>query len=349
MSTMPDRLGRVIGGVDTHRDVHAVAAIDERGRVLGTASFEVGPDGYGRLVSWLESFGPVGAVGVEGTGSWGAGLSRFLTTVGIEVREVTRLSRQHRRRHGKSDTTDAVGAAKAVLAGDATAQPRGGTGPTEALRLIRNARSSAVKARTAITNQIHAVVATAPDQLRADLNRLSIPAVVAIAVDYQPDDPTGPLGAAQLALRSYATRWRHLSQEIDTLQGHIRQLVDRAAPPALLDETGVGPLVAADLLITAGANPDRLWSEGSFAALCGSSPVAASSGLQQRHRLNRGGDRQANAALYRAVIVRLRYHQPTRDYMTRRLAQGKTKPEIIRCLKRYLARRIHHILTNPPT
>lgn len=348
MSTLPHQAGHVIAGVDTHRDSHTAAAVDDRGRVLGTANFDATTDGYHRLVAWLETFGPVETVGVEGTGSWGAGLSRHLSAVGFEVREVTRLNRQHRRRHGKTDITDAIGAAKAVLSGDATASPRGGKGPTESLRLLRIARNGAIKARTAVANQIHSVVTTAPSHLRETLTGLSVSRIATIAVAYRPTDPTNPLHAAKIALKTLATRWTNLTQEIDVLDHHLTHVVAHAAPPQLLQETGIGPLIATDLLITAGANPDRLTNEGSFASLCGSSPIDASSGRQQRHRLNRGGDRQANAALHRAVIVRLKYHQPTRDYMTRRLTEGKTKPEIIRCLKRYLARRIHHILTTPP-
>ena len=278
MSTMADSEARVIGGVDTHRDTHTGAAVNELGAVFGTETFPATPAGYRRLLSWLESFGPLGPVGVEGTGSYGAGLSRHLQTEGVEVREVIRPNRQARRRYGKSDPADAIAAARAVLSGEAEGHPRGGNGPVESIRVLKIARNSAVKQRT----QVSALVTT-------------------------------------------------------------------TAPPALLAEVGVGINIAADLLITIGDNPHRIRNEASFAALCGTSPVDASSGLQQRHRLNRGGDRQANAALHRAIIVRLRYHQPTRQYMTRRLAQGKTKKEIIRCLKRALARQIYHHITHPPT
>jgi transposase len=278
MSTMADSEARVIGGVDTHRDTHTGAAVNELGAVFGTEMFPATPAGYRRLLSWLESFGPLGPVDVEGTGSYGAGLSRHLQTEGVEVREVIRPNRQARRRYGKSDPADAIAAARAVLSGEAEGHPRGGNGPVESIRVLKIARNSAVKQRT----QVSALVTT-------------------------------------------------------------------TAPPALLAEVGVGINIAADLLITIGDNPHRIRNEASFAALCGTSPVDASSGLQQRHRLNRGGDRQANAAMHRAIIVRLRYHQPTRQYMTRRLAQGKTKKEIIRCLKRALARQIYHHITHPPT
>jgi transposase len=350
MSTMPDRIGFVIGGVDTHRDVHTGAAVDRVGAVLATASFETTAEGYRQLLGWLRSFGTVAAVGVEGTGSWGAGLTRHLLAAGVEVREVARPNRQYRRRHGKSDSSDAVAAARSVLNGEASGVPRGGSGPVESLRLLRVARSSAIKQRTATGNQILSVVVTAPEPLRASLTGATVTTIAAVAGRYRPTpNTTDPHQAAKIALRSLTQRWNHLTAEIDQLDTHLAQLVQAAAPPALLAETGVGVHTAADLLIAAGANPHRLHSAASFAALCGTSPIEASSGNRQRHRLNRGGDRQANAALYRIVIVRLRYHQPTRDYMTRRLAEGKTKREIIRCLKRHLARHIYQHLTHPQT
>ena len=348
MSTMPDPVVYVTGGVDTHRDSHTAAAVDHLGGVLGTATFATDAAGYRRLLGWLESFGKVAAVGVEGTGSWGAGLSRYLIDAGIEVKEVIRPNRQHRRRHGKSDATDAISAARSVISGDAAGSPRGGTGPVESLRLLKVARNSAIKQQGATRNQIHAVVATAPEELRATLKGKTISQIVKTAAKYRPGDPTDPHQAAKITLRALAGRFTNLKTEIKDLDTHIRPLVETAAHD-LLNEVGLGIQTTADLIITAGTNPHRLNQEASFAALCGTSPIDASSGLQQRHRLNRGGDRQANAALHRIIIVRLRYHQPTRDYMTRRLTEGKTKKEIIRCLKRALARHIYKQLTTPQT
>lgn len=345
MGTMLEPLVEITGGVDTHRDNHVGAALDGLGRVLATASFPATTTGYKSLLAWLETFGRVVGVGVEGTGAWGAGLSRFLTAAGVTVIEVIRPNRQSRRRHGKSDTTDAVAAARAVLSGEASGHPRGGEGPVESLRLLKVARRSAVKQRTMVANQIHSVIATTPEQLRAHLRGLSLHRIVDLAASYRPGDCSAPLEAAKITLKTLSRRHRYLTSEISELDGHIGQLVEVAAPPGLLALCGVGPQTAADLLITAGSNPDRLKSGASFAALCGTSPVDASSGRQQHHRLNRGGDRQANAALYRIVIVRLRYHQPTRDYMNRRLKDGLTKPQIIRCLKRYVAQEISRHLT----
>jgi len=336
---MPDRLG-ITGGVDTHADTHVAAAVDDRGAVLGTASFDATAAGYASLLAWLNSYGPVSRVGVEGTGSWGSGLARHLTNRGVDVREVIRPNRQTRRRYGKSDNADAVAAARAVLSGQANGRPRGNTGVVECLRLLKVARRSAIKQRTMVANQIHGLVTTSPENLRATLRGLTLRRIVGVVSRYRPGPINEPTAAAKLALKTLGRRHQHLTEEIRTLDVEIQTLVDQAAPPELLDMCGVGPQTAADLLITIGSNPDRVSKESSLAALCGTSPVDMSSGNQQRHRLNRGGDRQANAALYRIAIVRLRYHQPTRQYADRRTREGLTKPEIIRCLKRYIAKEI---------
>ncbi|MEX2134387.1 MAG: IS110 family transposase [Acidimicrobiia bacterium] len=336
---MPDRVG-IVGGVDTHADTHVVAAVDHNGAVLGNASFKTTAAGYASLLAWLNSYGPVIKVGVEGTGSWGSGLARHLADRGVDVREVIRPNRQTRRRYGKSDNADAVAAARAVLSGQATGQPRGNTGVVECLRLLKVARRSAVKQRTMVANQIHGLVVTCPENLQATLRGLTLRRMVGVVSRYRPGAINNPTAAAKLALRTLGRRHQQLSEEIKTLDVEIQTLVEQAAPPGLLDMCGVGPQTAADLIITIGSNPDRIRKESSLAALCGTSPVDMSSGKQQRHRLNRGGDRQANAALYRIAVVRLRYHQPTRQYADRRTREGLTKPEIIRCLKRYIAREI---------
>ena len=347
MARMPDPGTEVTGGVDTHKDFHVAAAVDQLGKVLATAAFPARRSGYRQLLDWLSSFGPVSRVGVEGTGAWGAGLCRYLTEAEVEVCEVVRPNRQHRRRYGKSDVTDAIAAARAVLSGEASGRPRGGTGPVESIRLLKIARRSAIRARTAAANQIHAVIVTSPEEIRRPLLSLPIAKIIGRVEVYRPGDPTDPAQAAKLTLQALAGRYQTLTDEIGHLDSHLQTLVEQTAPPQLLAMCGVGTQTAADLLITTGTNPNRISTETSFAALCGTSPVDASSGRHQRHRLNRGGDRQANAALYRIVIVRLRYHQPTRSYMQRRLQQGLTKPEIIRCLKRYVARDIYHTLTHP--
>lgn len=344
MNTMTETRRRVTGGVDTHKDTHVAAALDEVGRVLGTEVVPATPAGYRRLLRWLRAFGEVGAVGVEGTGSWGAGLNRFLTAGGVRVIEVTRPNRQHRRRHGKSDPADAIGAARAVLAGDATGTPKSQTGTVEAVRLLRVARRSALKARTQAANQLHAVVDTAPAELRQRLGSVNTEQLVALAARLHRCHPGTPHAAAKLTLRVLARRWEALDNEIAELDAHLDELTAEAAP-TLRAINGVGPQNAAALLAAAGDNPDRLRSAASFAALCGTSPIDASSGRQQRHRLNRGGDRQANCALYYIVMSRLRWHQPTKDYMARRTAQGRTSKEVIRCLKRYIAIEVHRAIT----
>jgi transposase len=280
---------------------------------------------------------------VEGTGSYGAGLARFLTTAGQRVLEVNRPDRAARRRRGKSDPVDADAAARAVQAGEAIGLPKTQDGVVEMLRALRVARQTAVKARTQAINAIKGLLVTAPAPLREQLDGLSIPKLVEAAAGLEPGTLTTPAATSRLALRSLAERYQHLDAEITTLTGDLDRLTATHAP-ALRALLGVGPEVAAALLVTAGDNPGRLRSETVFAALCGASPVQASSGKTVRHRLNRGGDRQANAALYRIVIVRLRWHQPTRDYLARRTQQGKTKKEIIRCLKRYVAREVFAVL-----
>lgn len=330
----------VIGGVDTHRDVHVAAAIDDLGRVLGTAEFPTTTVGHRRLLRWLCRHGEVKVVGVEGTGAWGAGLMRYLHAEGITVVEVDRPNRQHRRRHGKSDPVDAEAAARAALNGDASGVPKARDGLVESIRALRVARRSAVKARTQAANQLHALVSTAPDALRAELRDLSLAKLAATATRFRPGSPDSAIAGTKTAMREIARRWTHLGDEIARLDADLDVLVTQAAP-TLVARHGIGTDTAGALLIAAGDNPSRLRSERSFAALCGTSPLDASSGLQRRHRLNRGGDRQANQALWRIALVRMSSCPQTRAYVERRTKEGRTKKEIIRCLKRYIAREIY--------
>jgi transposase len=334
---------RVTVGVDTHKDLHVAAARDQLGRRLGTTQVQATSAGYATLLGWARSLGQVQAWGVEGTGSYGAGLARFLASHGQRVLEVNRPDRATRRRRGKSDPVDADAAARAVQAGEASGIPKAQDGIVEMLRALRVARQSAVKARTQAINAIKALLVTAPTQLREQLGTLPTSRLIHKAATLEPGTLATPTAATMLALRGLGQRYQHLDAEITLLTGKLDTLTAKAAPK-LRDLLGVGPDSAAALLITAGDNPSRLRCEAALAALCGSSPVQASSGKTQRHRLNRGGDRQANAALHRIVIVRLRWHQPTRDYLARRTAEGKTKKEIIRCLKRYVAREIFAVL-----
>jgi transposase len=344
MSTMPDAGVLVTLGIDTHADAHVAAALDHLGRELGTHTIPTTTRGFNDLVDWASGFGVIDRIGVEGTGCWGAGLARWLHDEGFVVIEVDRPSRRTRRRHGKSDTIDAVAAARAVQSGQASGTPKTADGDVEAIRMLRVAYRSAVKARTQAANQLHALVVTAPDELRDQLRGLRLGDLVETAASMRPgDSPDGPAAVTKYTLRRLARRYQQLAAEAEALQAQMGRFIARAAP-ALVAQQGVNTLTAAALLVAAGDNPERLRSERSFAHLCGVAPLDASSGKQERHRLNRGGDRQANCALHTIAIVRMSHDQRTKKYIARRISQGKTKREAIRCVKRYIARDIYRIL-----
>ena len=343
---MADLIAGIYGGVDTHKDLHVAAVADQTGRILGTESFAAAPAGYRRLESWVRAFGPVVKIGIEGTSSYGVGLTRHLRDAGIEVVEVIRPNRQVRRRRGKSDTVDAEAAARAALSGDASAAPKGNDGIVESIRALRVALCSTRAHRTRIANQIRDLTNTAPEPLRQQLEPLSTPQRVQRCALFRPGDLTDPTDATKASLRTLARQHQVLDADLAELRGHLDELT-AAANPALRAAKGIGPDTASILLIAAGDNPKRLTSEASFAALCGASPVEASSGKITRHRLNTGGNRQANHALWRIAMVRLSTDTDTRAYAQRRQAEGKTRRETIRCLKRYIAREVHRLLTNP--
>ena len=336
----------VVVGVDTHQDEHVAVAIDHQGVRLAELHTVATSSGYGELERWSRRLGEVSAFGIEGTGSYGAGAARFLTSRSYTVVEVNRPDRSTRYRKGKSDPTDAEMAARAVLAGVADATPKSGEGEVEMIRMLKSARDSAVKARTQALNQMKALVVTAPAQLREHLSGLTATALVTRCKSFRLGRLEDPTTAARYALRSLARRHRQLVNEIQDLEAEIKRLT-RTAAPALVEGFGIGPDTAATLLVAAGSNPDRLRSEAAFASLCGVSPIPASSGKTNRHRLNRGGHRQANAALHRIVVVRLRYDERTQAYMRRRTTEGMSKAEVIRCLKRYVAREVFSALRNP--
>lgn len=339
----------VTGGVDTHKDTHTAAVLDGRGRVLGTRAFPATTAGYTALAVWLAGFGTVTVVGVEGTASYGAGLARYLTEQGVGVVEVNQPDRHTRRRKGKTDTQDAINAAHAAQSGRAQALPKAGTGPAASITALRAALGGAVKSRTAALNQLDALIVTAPAPLRESLAPLSGQALIATCARLRPGtDLTCPTAGVKTALRRLARRIQQLSTEIDETKTDLRSLT-RHVLPATTALVGVGPDTAAQMLITAGDNPHRIGSDASFAHLCGTAPIDASSGRSDRHRLNRGGDRHANAAIYRTVIVRMRHCPRTRAYITRRTAEGLPKRHIIRCLKRYVTREIYHALTTDIT
>ena len=333
----------IIIGVDTHKDEHVAVAVDSLGVRIGQRNLPTTDTGYAGLEHWARSLGELDAFGVEGTGSYGAGLARFLRGQGHRVIEVNRPDRSTRRRLGKSDPTDAEMAARAVLAGVAHDRPKSGVDKVEMIRMFKSTKDSAMKGRTQAINQMKALVVTAPVELRAKLRDMNASQLVAHCVKWRHGYLETPTAAAKYALWSLARRHAQLTREIEALDTELERLT-AAFAPALTESSGIGPDTAAALLITAGSNPERLKSEAAFAALCGVSPVPASSGKTNRHRLNRGGDRQANAAIHRVVIVRLRYDNRTKAYLQRRMEEGKTKTEVIRCLKRYVAREVFGIL-----
>jgi transposase len=320
-------------GVDTHADVHVGVALDRLGRRLGSKSVPTTHAGYAELVAWAEGFGALDRVGVEGSGSFGLGLARFLRSRGVGVVEVNRPNRQHRRRFGKHDTADAEAAARAVQADVASGEPKSADGIVEMMRALRVSRRSAVKARTQAANQLRALLATAPEELKTELRGLPTNRLATVAARFRPGRvPRDLVSVTKLAMRYIARRHRDLSEEISALDERLEQLAAEAAP-ALVALKGVGTDTAVSLLIAAGDNPERLRSEAAFAHLCGVAPIQASSGRVRRHRLNRGGNREANRALYVLVLGRVSWDERTRGYVARRTAEGKSKREIVRCLK----------------
>jgi transposase len=337
----------VIVGVDTHKHVHVAVAIDHHGTRLAQLTIAAERAGYEQLLGWARSLGRVISFGIEGTGSYGQGLTSFLRRHDQTVIEAGRPDRRDRRQNGKSDTLDAENAARSVLAGRATATPRRSEGVSEILGQTKVAKDTAVKARTQAIVTLKTLIVTAPDELRAELDGLSKAALRDRCAALRPGKVASPLAAAKHAIRALARRWVMLEAEIKEHEQIIDKLTEHVAP-AMRAAFGIGPDVAAEMLIIAGDRPiERLRSEAAFAKLCGAAPIPASSGMTQRYRLNPGGHRQANSALYRAVIVRMRFHPATVTYVARRTAEGKTKREIIRCLKRYLAREIYHYLISP--
>jgi transposase len=317
--------------------------LDDRGALLGVESFATTESGYKKLLGWLADFGPVELVGIEGTGSYGAGLTRHLQAERVRVVEVDRPNRQRRRRKGKSDPEDAISAARAAFSGDATGEAKSRDGNVESMRVLRIARASARKARTQALNQMRNVVSTAPDPIRAELRGLSVFQLLERASAYRPGTKRDIVSLTKFTLRMLARRAITLEEEITEIDAILKPLVKETAPE-LVATLGVGSDAASALLVAAGDNPGRLRSEAAFAHLCGASPLDASSGKNQRHRLNRSGDRQANSALWHIVLTRMVYDPRTNEYIERRRADGLTKKEAVRCLKRYVAREVYGLL-----
>ncbi|MBM6980550.1 MAG: IS110 family transposase [Actinomyces succiniciruminis] len=362
-SASPSRAGGrwVVAGVDTHKDTHHVAVLDAlTGQRLGDMQVPATPAGYSRLLDFAAALGQVQMIGIEGTGSYGAGLARALRAAGAPIREVIRPKRSQRRR-GKSDRIDAYAAAQQALAETETLPiAKTGQGQCEQIRVLLAERRSAVKAATATKRQISALIITAPAPLRTRLTGLNGPDLEGALTnttdntdadaDNADADATGRAVTAttRQVLARLARRQQALDQEINDIDTQLHTLTQQAAP-AMLATKGYGPVTTATLLVTAGDNPDRIHNEASFAALCGACPIPASSGKTNRHRLNRGGDRQANWALHQVARSRLAHDPRTQAYAKRLAGRNKTPKDIMRCLKRAIAREAFHLLTNPPT
>ncbi|MFD5405987.1 IS110 family RNA-guided transposase [Streptomyces griseorubiginosus] len=333
--------GDVLGGVDSHADTLHVAVISDNGGHLADAEFTTTAAGYAAALAFLEAHGHVRAIGVEGTSSYGTGFTRAARSAGLHVVEVNRPDRAERRRIGKSDPIDAYAAARAALSGRASGSPKDDT--VAGIRALHNAARSAIKARTAALNQIGHLLITAPDTIRAKYGPLKGSERTDALARLRPAGDAVHT-AVLTALKSLARRVKELTAEHEALTRALDGEVT-VHNPGLRAVHGVGPDTAAQLLVTAGGNPERMRSEASFAALCGAAPVPASSGRTNRHRLSRGGDRQANAALYRIALVRMSSDVRTRAYVVRQTAAGRTKKEVIRLLKRAIAREMFRCLT----
>lgn len=337
-----------VAGVDTHKDTHYAAVISITGQHLGAAQFPATGPGYRSLQAFIAGYGELLRVGVEGTNSYGAGLSRHLQQERVEVVEVIRPARQVRRMRGKSDQIDAYAAAHIALAGNDTVTAKAGTGTVEALRVTNAARRSALKARTEGIVQLKSLIVTAPELIRAEYRDLPTRQLITKLAGSRAragdDDVTA---RTRSTLKRLATRYQQLDQEIASYDTDLADLV-HVTNPAMVQTRGIQAITAAQLLITAGDNTDRIHSEAAFAMLCGAAPVPASSGKTNRYRLNRGGDRAANSALHQIALVRLATDPETRAYAARHRGQGKSKKDILRTLKRAIAREAFHLITNPP-
>lgn len=343
---MTTTIPEVIVGIDTHTDTHHVAVITVTGAPIADAQFPTTPAGYREIAAYITDHGRVRVIGVEGTNSYGAGLARYLRSASWNVKEVIRPGRQLRRK-GKSDPLDAYEAARTVLAGVNLPEPKTSDGDAEAIRYLHATRRSAIKARSAAIVQLKSLLITAPDTIRDTYRHLNDKTLITRLAAIRPGPATNSVSAAVLhSLRHLARRYRQLNDEIAELDTILDELVHRFAP-ALHSAKGFGTITAAQLIITAGDNPERLRNEASFAALCGTSPIPASSGKTSRHRLNRGGDRQANAALYRIALVRMSCDPRTRTYVQHLTSTGKSTKEALRCVKRAIAREAYQHLTNP--
>jgi len=342
--------GQVVIGVDTHKDQHVAAAVDPAAGLVATASFGNDGPGHAALAAWARALGPVAAFGIEGTGSYGKTLTAALARDGARVVEVNTYASSGRRARGKSDALDAEAAAWAVIGGRSATVPKTGEGPAESLRVLALARDGAVKARTEAGNALKALLADDPG-LAAPCKTLSAKAVAARLARLRPRRSADPAQVRRVALRSISRRYLALDAEAADLEAQIKGLVDQTAP-GLVAVFGIGHLSAATIMVAVGDNPERIRSEAAFAKMAGVCPIPAGSGKTDgRHRLYRGGNRQLNRAIYSIALCRMSHDDRTKQFVAERIRQGKTKKEIIRILKRYIAREVFALLkpTNQTT
>jgi transposase len=343
------RSGHIVVGVDTHKHIHVAAVMDTVGGILSTLTIPTDTGGFRQLLAWAEGFGRILAFGIEGTGSYGATLTSFLRRHDIKVVEAGRPDRRLRRANGKSGTLDAENAARSVLAGFATAIPKTADGAVEMIRQLKVVHDSAVVNRSSTMIMMKAMLVHGTDEMRRETNRMSRPKLARHLAASRPRNLDTPDDALRHSVRTLARRWLALDAEAKELEELIEALV-RSTAPQLLEQFGIGVDTAAEILIVAGDNPERIHSEAAFAKLAGIAPVPTGSGMSSgKHRINHGGHRQLNAAIYRTVIVRMRFHEPTIAYVARRTAEGRSKRDIIRCLKRYVIREVYHLVKAHPT
>ncbi len=337
--------GSVVVGVDTHKEVHVAAVVDHDGNLLDESSFPTTRQGYRMLERWAESFGPICRVGIECSGSYGSGLMRHLLKSGIEVLEVTYPDKSVRHKRGKDDFIDAEMAAEAAFTGNRTVTPKTRDGMVEALRMLHKTRQTAVRSRRIALQMINGQIVSAPEELRDQLRGMTRMQLIRHLVATRPDKTAfrTPDGAARISLKHLAKRYVELDDEVSELDDAIAAILADLAPK-LTALPCVGPQTASQLMITVGDNPGRIKSEASFAMLCGVAPIPVSTGMKPRHRLNRGGDRAANSAIHIIAVGRLRTDERTRAFVDRKMSEGHTKTEAIRCLKRYIAREVYYVI-----
>ena len=324
-------------GVDTHKKTNTLALLDPLCRVIGTWEFPTGEAGYAELEAAIGDASV--PVGVEGTGSYGAGLTAHLKAAGYDVYEAIRPKRAQRRR-GKSDPIDAIAAAKNLAAGEGLA-PKELEGAAGSVRWLMAVREQLVRHMTAIVNGVKAMLVKAPDPVRREYEGMETGAMMAKLAASRPKD------ACRRSMKMLAKRWIDANGEASSLEEEIKSLLVEAHP-ALVGAEGISAITAARLVVAAGSNPERMGSEAAFSMLCGTSPIPASSGMTSgRHRLNRGGDRQANRAIHEIVRARMASDGRTRAYISRKMSEGMTKKEAIRCLCRFVAREVFKLMTGP--